>query len=87
MAIELFNGPMMHGKLRDANNRFRTSLANGKSLVEIIQELYMAGLCRPPSAIEIQTASAHCASASEPSIGLEDVCWALFNTDEFLFQH
>ncbi|MCC7333786.1 MAG: DUF1549 domain-containing protein [Pirellulaceae bacterium] len=87
MAIELFNGPMMHDKLRDANNRFRVSLAAGKSVVEVIQELYLAGLCRLPSDIEIETASAHCASASEPSIGLEDVCWALFNTDEFLFQH
>ncbi len=87
MAIELFNGPMMHDKLRDANNRFRSSLAAGKSLDEVIEELYMAGLCRPPSEIENQIASEHCGNASEPAIGLEDVCWALFNTDEFLFQH
>lgn len=57
MAIELFNGPMMHDKLRDANNRFRVSLAAGKSVVEVIQELYLAGLCRLPSDIEIETAT------------------------------
>lgn len=87
MAIELFNGPMMHDKLRDANNRFRAALAAGTSLTEVVQSLYLAALCRLPSETELQATSAHCAAASDPATGLEDVCWALFNTDEFLFQH
>ncbi|QDS95710.1 Bacterial Ig-like domain (group 2) [Roseimaritima multifibrata] len=87
MAIELFNGPMMHKKLRDPKNRFRVALAAGKSLEETITELYVAAVCRPPEEVELKAALAHCAKVEDPASGVEDVCWALFNTDEFLFQH
>lgn len=87
MAIELINGATLYDKLRDPNNRFRKSLAAGTSLPEIVHELYLAALCRPPSEAELQFATAHCAKQKDPAVGLEDVCWALLNTDEFLFQH
>ncbi|WP_197454239.1 DUF1549 domain-containing protein [Stieleria varia] len=87
MAIELFNGPMIHGKLRDANNRFRKALADGKPVEEVIREIYLAAVCRPPSEIELKAAAEHCSKNPDPVVGVEDVCWALFNTDEFLFQH
>ncbi|MCR9295184.1 MAG: DUF1549 domain-containing protein [bacterium] len=87
MAIELFNGQMIHEKLRDANNRFRKSLAAGKPVDEVVMELYLAALCRPPSDIELKAALQHCSKNPDPVVGVEDVCWALFNTDEFLFQH
>ncbi|WP_218933556.1 DUF1549 domain-containing protein [Rubripirellula lacrimiformis] len=87
MAIELFNGPMIHKKLQLANNRFRKSLAAGKSVEEVVKEVYLAAVCRPPSEIELKSALDHCKKNSDPVVGVEDVCWALFNTDEFLFQH
>ena len=87
MAIELFNGPMIHEKLRDANNRFRKSLAAGKAVEEVVREIYLAAVCRPPSEIELKAALEHCSKNPDPVVGVEDVCWALFNTDEFLFQH
>ncbi len=87
MAIELFNGPMIHEKLRDANNRFRKSLAAGKSVEVVVKEIYLAAVCRPPSDIELKAAVEHCSKNSDLVVGMEDVCWALFNTDEFLFQH
>lgn len=87
MAIELFNGPLIHEKLRSDSNRFRKGMAEGKNTEEIIKELYLAAVCRPPSEIELKAALTHCTQASDLVGGLEDVCWALFNTDEFLFQH
>ncbi|MEZ6133866.1 MAG: DUF1549 domain-containing protein [Pirellulaceae bacterium] len=87
MAIELFNGPMMHEKLRDPNNRFRQRLGSGVALPDILTELYLAAVCRPPSELELKTALEHCGKSDDQAAGLEDVCWALFNTDEFLFQH
>ncbi len=87
MAIELFNGPMIHEKLRDEHNRFRIALAAGKSTQEIISELYLAAVCRPPSDAELKAALDHCGQRDDAAAALEDVCWALFNTDEFLFQH
>lgn len=87
MAIELFNGSVIHEKLRDGNNRFRQAIAAGRSVDETIREMYLAALCREPSAEEMAAAVAHCRSREDVVAGLEDVCWALLNTDEFLFQH
>jgi hypothetical protein len=87
MAIELFNGATIHRKLKDPKNRFRRSVATGKEVPEIVRELYLAALCRFPTDSEIQTAMSHCATREHVSDGLEDLCWALMNTDEFLFQH
>ncbi len=87
MAIELFNGPTVHAKLRDANNRFRKAIAAGQGVEEALTELYMAAVCRPPSEIERNAALEHCQKRDNVADGLEDLCWALLNTDEFLFQH
>jgi hypothetical protein len=87
MAIELFNGTTVHEKLKNPKNRFRSQLAEGKPLEDIIRNLYLAGLSRNPSPEELQESIKHCQSKPDPLLGLEDLCWVLINTDEFLFQH
>lgn len=87
MAIELFNGSFLYEKLRDPNNRFRTLLRSGSSAEAIIKELYLTGFCREPSDEELQKCLMHCESKESLEAGLEDLCWVLLNTDEFLFQH
>jgi hypothetical protein len=87
MAIELFNGSLVHDKLRDPNNRFRKALTEGKPTEEVIRELYLVSLSREPSPSELKTAVDHCATSGDVAAGIEDICWALLNTEEFLFQH
>ena len=87
MAIELFNGKTLHEKLADPKNRFRSAVDSGASVESIIEELYLAAVCRTPSKLELEAAVTHCSSRDQPVEGLEDVYWALLNTDEFLFQH
>ena len=87
MAIQFFNGPLVYGKLRDANNRFRRLLNEQKSDEEIINELYLAGVSRKPNAKELETSLKHIASKPDRAAALEDICWAILNTNEFLFQH
>lgn len=86
MAIELFNGATIHRKLQDPQARFRADLAAGKPLEQVIEELYLAMLCRPPSEQELAAASEHCSTTDDPAAGVEDLCWALLNSDAFLFQ-
>lgn len=87
-ALQLFNGPLVHAKLRDAANRFRRLVSENKPDDEIIRTLYLAALCRPPSDGELQASLAHIAAKPEQRVeALEDVCWAILNTNEFLFQH
>ncbi len=87
MAIELFNGKTLHEKLADPKNRFRSAIESGASVESIIEELYLVAVCRRPSKVELEAALSHCSSREKPADGLEDVYWALLNTDEFLFQH
>jgi hypothetical protein len=87
MAIQFFNGPLIYGKLRDKSNRFRKLLDAGKPHDEIIGELYLAAVCRRPSPKELEASLAHIAAKSDPIIALEDIAWAILNTNEFLFQH
>ena len=87
MAIELFNGSTIHKKLQQESNRFRTALKREVPLPEILDQLYLSAVCRLPTEFERNAAIAHCDKRETPADGLADVCWALLNTDEFIFQH
>lgn len=87
MAIELFNGPTIHKKLQENGNRFRNALEQKKSPREIVDQLYLAAVCRLPTDFERNAALEHCSKRETIADGLADVCWALLNTDEFIFQH
>ncbi|MFO0886126.1 MAG: hypothetical protein U0894_18410 [Pirellulales bacterium] len=78
---------LIYSKLRDPQNRFRQGLAAGKTPEVLVKELYMAAVCRVPTEAELATAQKHLASKPDIAAGLEDLCWALLNSNEFLFQH
>jgi hypothetical protein len=86
-ALQMINGPLVHAKVRDEKNRLRTLVATGKNDQDVISELYLAALSRPPSQAELDVSTKHIAAAGERIKGLEDVCWALLNANEFLLQH
>ncbi len=54
---------------------------------ELITDFYYAALSRPPSDDELKKGLAYIAESDEMRQGLEDLCWALVNSKEFLFQH
>ncbi len=86
-ALQMINGPLIHGKLQNENNRIRKLVGAGKSDAEIVNELYQVALCRQPQAEEIEVAEKHIAAQEDRLQALEDVCWAILNAKEFLFQH
>jgi hypothetical protein len=87
MAIELFNGPFVAERLKNPNNRFRKLISEGKPAEEIIKALYIAAYSRSPSDNELKIAMEFCQSKPDLAACLEDICWAMLNSDEFLFQH
>lgn len=86
-ALQMINGPLVHGKVRDEHNRLRVLLSAGKTNEEIITQLYLAAFSRKPAEAEMSAATAHIAKSGDQMRGLEDVLWALLNANEFLFQH
>ena len=86
-ALQLFNGSMIHNKLKHENNRFRKMISEEKTDQEIITQLYVAALSRQPDEQELLSSTEYIAKKEDRVTALEDVCWALLNTNEFLFQH
>ncbi|MCH2210684.1 MAG: DUF1549 and DUF1553 domain-containing protein [Fuerstiella sp.] len=62
MAIQFLNGPLIHNKVRDGSNRFRSLVSSGKSDEEIITELNLAALARVPTGEEMAAEIGHVAS-------------------------
>jgi hypothetical protein len=85
-AFQLITGPLVNEMLRDSDNRIGRLLAAGKSDAAIIEEFYLAALCRPPSATERQTALAMITRSKDRRAAAEDLVWGLVNAKEFLLR-
>jgi hypothetical protein len=85
-AFQLITGDLLNRKLGEPDNRLGRLLGEGRSDVEIIDELYLAALCRPPSDRERQQALAIVHRAKDRRAALEDVAWGLLNAKEFLLR-
>jgi hypothetical protein len=86
-ALQLINGPTVNEKLRNPNNHLAKLLAKKMSEKDILNDLYLAALSRPPSEVELQVSLQHVAKAADKRKAWEDVQWALINSKEFLFRH
>jgi hypothetical protein len=86
-ALQLINGPTVNEKVRNPNNRLAGLLAAKKAEAEVLEEIYLAALSRPPEADEVAIALAHVTKRDDKRKAWEDVLWAVINTREFLFRH
>jgi hypothetical protein len=86
-ALQLINGPTVNEKMRAPNNRLGRLLAKNTPDADILNELYLATLSRPPLDGEIKVAMKHLADNSDKRKAWEDIQWALINLKEFLFRH
>ncbi|HEX4148446.1 MAG TPA: DUF1553 domain-containing protein, partial [Pirellulales bacterium] len=86
-ALQMINGPLVQGKIRDSTNRLRQLMSAWRTPDEPVRELYLAAFSRPPNPAELKAALQYIEAGEDPMRGLEDVCWALLNANEFLFQH
>jgi hypothetical protein len=85
-ALQLITGPVLNRTLSEPDNRIGKALAKGQSPAEIIEELFLAALCRRPSAAERRGIVARVERAADRRAALEDVLWGLINAKEFLLR-
>ncbi len=85
-AFQLITGPLVNQILSDADNRIGRLLQAGKTDAEIIEECYLAALCRPPSPQERQRAREMIERSKDRRAALEDLVWGLVNAKEFLLR-
>jgi hypothetical protein len=85
-AFQLITGPVLNQMLSEPNNRLGRLLDSGKPLPDVIDELYLAALCRRPGVEERQRAVELVERSSNRRTGLEDLVWGLVNAKEFLLR-
>ncbi len=97
-ALQLINGPTINDKMRAGTNRVGRLLGKKVTDLEMLEDLYLATLSRPPLEGEVKFALEHLNKATERGTtsqekeanrrkAWEDVQWALLNSKEFLFRH
>ena len=86
-ALHTLNGTILATKIADKNGRVARLLADKKSHQEIVESLYIAALCRQPTATELDAASDFLADSPTPRECYEDLLWVLLNSKQFLFNH
>ena len=83
-ALHLLNGETTGGKIVDGKV-VEKLLASKKELAAVAAELYVRCLGREPSATESAKIAKRLEAAENKQEALEDLFWALLNTNEFIF--
>ncbi len=83
--LYLMTDPVVMDKI--TRGRLKKLIDNKKSNEEIIEEMFLAALCRLPKENEKNQALEHVRAANNRQAGLTNVVWALINTREFILNH
>jgi hypothetical protein len=85
--FELCGGNLIDELLRHKEGRISKAMSQGNSDQQIIDELYWTSLSRAPTNEEESIAKTFVAKKADRRQALEDVLWALMNSNEFLLRH
>mgnify|MGYP000218142221 CR=1 FL=1 len=84
--FEMVSGELIDELLRSSSGRIAEAIRQNQHPEETIEALYWSALSRPPSSDERNAATQHVRDAGDQRRGLEDVAWALLNSNEFLIR-
>jgi hypothetical protein len=85
-ALHLLNGETSGGKVAEGAV-VAELLAEGKSSQQVMKSLYIRCLGRIPNDQETKSATEMLATYPDSKTGLEDLFWAILNSNEFVFNH
>lgn len=85
-ALQMMTGPVMSKAITEPDNRLGQLLKAGKSNGVIVEELFLAALCRPPSDRERSAIGARVDNAKNRRAALEDVLAAILSSKEFVLR-
>lgn len=85
-ALHLLNGDAVNAKVLNGG-LVKKLLKEGKQPSDIIEELYLRALGRPPTDAETTKLQTFFTDGKKPDVVLNDLFWALLNAKEFVFNH
>jgi hypothetical protein len=84
-ALHTLNGDILSSKIADSEGRIAKMLEQDKEAGTMIEEIYLATVCRIPSGEEMQVCLKIIEESPSPKEGYEDLMWALINSKDFLY--
>ncbi len=87
--LHLYNGDTLNSKLAAPGNVIEKLLVVKAPPEQIVDAIYLAALSRPPSENERKqlVAILKATPEAEQRLALEDLCWGVLSSREFLFNH
>ncbi len=86
-ALTMINDSFVEQRVSSSQSRVRRLLKSDASNKQIIHELFLRTLSRPPTPTEFKRIERELAKAPSRSEGLQDLMWALLNSTRFVFNH
>lgn len=84
-ALNLVNGRTISDAVADSTGRVSKAVLAGKGDRELVDELYLAALSRPPSQNEAESAVRYLQGDGGRAVRAQDLLWALVNSKAFLY--
>ena len=84
-ALHTLNGDILSTKIGNPQGRIGQLLKAKSPHEQIVSELYLATLCRPPSPAEVEASRRFLQGSPSPQECYQDLLWALVNSKHFLF--
>ena len=84
-ALALVNGPTLSGAVAEGGGRIAEVFKQKPNDKKIVEEIYLAALCRMPTAEETAKFSDFIGKSANKQEAAQDIMWALLNTSAFLF--
>ena len=84
-ALNLVNGPTIADGVIAPGGRIDRLMQQSTPNRRLVEEIYLATICRLPKPVEMTEASSYLAHAKSRLEGAQDLMWALINTPAFLF--
>ncbi len=85
-ALHLLNGTTVEGKIKEGGV-IRALKKSGKKREELVDELYLRTLGRPPTEVERTKLTSFFGDPKTDEQVLTDLLWSLLNAKEFVFNH
>jgi hypothetical protein len=85
--LHLSMSPAIEAKISNGKGRVARLMERKSSTPDAVTELYLAAFSRLPTAAERDRAVKYVTDQKDARRGLEDLCWALMNSREFMYNH
>jgi hypothetical protein len=86
-ALNLVNGRTISDAVADGNGRIAKAVLAGRPDRDLVEELYLASLSRPPDAAELERGLKYMQAGAGRAARAQDLLWALVNSKAFLYNY